>query len=163
MQTREIYWGKTKTNLKYYYHQAQLTGSDENNLSTSSVPNIKDRKVAIADIIDESKGIYDQGLHNALFQLGLGGYTKKNSDEDHETVANRLKEELQTLIAAKLKEDPSPVGVVLMNYATDESGLAMIESIIKMNNKFRLNRNANASEWPDNDNPYYSSGGGVEL
>ena len=163
MQTREIYWGKTKTNLKYYYHQAQLTGSDENNLSTSSVPNIKDRKVAIADIIDESKGIYDQGLHNALFQLGLGGYTKKNSGEDHETVANKLKEELQTLIAAKLKEDPSPVGVVLMNYATDESGLAMIESIIKMNNKFRLNRNANASEWPDNDNPYYSSGGGVEL
>ena len=74
--------------------------------------------------------------------------------------------------------DPSPVGIVLMNYCTDDAtkgtngkGLALVNAIIKMNGKFRLDRDPNAPEWYDNDTPTtvqsakegYSSGFNVDT
>lgn len=169
IQNSPIYWGKESTNLTYYYHQAQLT--EGNGASFTS------RENAIVSIINQSKEIYEKSQHNGWFQIGLGGYTKSNS-ENRAAVAQRLNPFLLNKINEKLATDPSPVGIVLMNYCTDDAtkgtngkGLALVNAIIKMNGKFRLDRDPNAPEWYDNDTPTtvqsakegYSSGFNVDT
>ncbi len=146
MQTSTIYWGKQNTNLTYYYHQAQLTEGDGASFDS--------RETAIRKIIAQSHEIYAQSQHNGWFQIGLGGYTKPSS-ENRAAVAQRLNPFLLDRINEKIDTDPSPVGIVLMNFCTDDAtngtkgkGLALVDAIIKMNAKFRLDRDTNAPEWP---------------
>lgn len=149
MLNSEISWGKETTGLTYYYHQAQLT---EGNGAA-----LKDRKKAIDDIIDQSQTIYLNNEHNCWFQIGIGGFTKPDN-EDRAAVAKELNPYLLNKINSKMDTDPSPVGIVLMNYCTDNAtngtkgkGQALVNAIIKMNAKFRLNRNPDKQEWPDPD------------
>lgn len=150
MQTSDIYWGSTPTDLKFYYHQAQIT---YNNTALYS-PTYNERKAAINDIINQSQNIYNNNNHNGWFQLGIGGRT---SSDNKLEVAQQLNPYVLDIVNAKLNSEndltPSPVGIVLMNYCTGTAaqgnGLELCKAILAMNSKFRLNRDTSKPEWPD--------------
>lgn len=142
-----MYWGNTSTDLTYYYHQAQMTEPDATTESTTNIPSLKDRMNAIDDIITKSTEIYDNSTHNAWFQLGIGGYTYTTNVVGSVTAnqagaSNALNPYIQGLIEDKMNTNPSPVGIVLMNHATDADGNAiqLVKDIIEMNAKFYLKR-----------------------
>lgn len=158
MQTRNMYWGKDATDLTYYYHQAQLTTNEASTTDGTGTPSYGDRKAAIDDIIEQSATIYSNNLHNGWFQLGIGGYIKPNDSEDRAAVASTLNPYVLEKVNEKLSSSPSPIGMVLMNYATT-TGAELVKAIISMNTKFYLNRDQTAEEWPDGNNPYNPSAG----
>ena len=155
MQTSTIYNSKTESGLTFYYHQAQKTYASG---STSS-PNLDERHAAIDDITAQSRTIYEKNLHNAWFQIGIGGYNA-NDDTDKLTIASNLNSYLLTKVQNKLLSQeglaPSPVGIVLMNYCTGNStngnGAALVKAILEMNTMFRLNRDPAKPEWPNQTN-----------
>ena len=155
MQTSTIYNSKTDSGLTFYYHQAQKTYATG---STSS-PNLDERHAAIDDITAQSRTIYENNLHNAWFQIGIGGYNA-NDDTDKLTIASDLNGYLLKKVQNKLLSQeglaPSPVGIVLMNYCTGDStngnGAALVKAILEMNTMFRLNRDPAKPEWPDQTN-----------
>lgn len=158
MQTEPMYWGKDATDMEYHYHQAQLTLSTDD---SSTTPSYDDRKAAIDDIIAKSADIYATNLHNALFQLGIGGYID-DSGENRKAVASTLNPYVLDKVNEKLASSPSPIGIVLMNFCTDATykGPELVNAILEMNTKFYLNRDHDADygEWPDG-NPFETSGG----
>ncbi len=172
MQQSAMYWGNIETGLTYYFHQAQKTATD-------SAPTYEERKAAIDNIVQESQAIYESEQTNGWYQIGIGGYINDGSNtSDRQAVAKELNPYLYNLIEKKLnstdKFAPSPVGIVLMNYCTstdDCKGKDLVDAIIKLNGKFRLNRDPNAPEWYDNDTPStvqsakegYSSGFNVDT
>lgn len=136
MQEYPIYNGKTKTDLTYYYHQAQQTSSDKTQGATpSAVPTLGNRMDAIDDIIEKSTAIYDASTHDAWFQIAIGGSIDGNNPAGVAPLVTYLNEK----IAAKMDTDPSPVGIVLMNHATT-TGATLVTNIIEMNGKFYLKR-----------------------
>ena len=168
MQNSPIYWGATDAKLQYYYHQAQRTtysGTYENEsvlvgtitAEVEGVPTYEDRIAAIHSVIEKSKAVYDAAEHNVWFQLGIGGSRKNNEQNDRYAsqteVGQRLNPYLYGQIIEKMDTDPSPVGIVLMNHATDNqqytyggytaSSLDLVKAIIEMNGKFYLNRKGN--------------------
>ena len=177
MNTDDIYWGNTKTQMTYYYHAAQATtSSTARGQSTEGVetPTLGMRMDAIDDIIKQSQIIYNQSAHNGWYQIAIGGFKPKEwffGSEDHaivsRTLNNYLKEWVDDKIAGNtrdgIKLKPSPVGIVLMNHSTSNNtsttsgngnGKGLIESIIALNTKFTMERNHNQPEWPDGKNPY---------
>lgn len=149
MQEVSIYNGVDESTggLTYYYHQAQKT-EDSKTASGSSNPSIYDRLLAIDDIINTAEDIYKSSSHNSFFQIGIGG-------TDQAAVAKALTPYLYDKIVNKIETDPSPVGFVLMNFATSSeqyeftdaanvkhkaSSLDLVKAIIEMNNKFYLKR-----------------------
>lgn len=183
MQTSPMYWSTSNTSLAFHYHQAQRTTYsgghtvlEEDGLDWSTfpptqkykevyysyevdgVPTYEERKTAIDDIINKSTSIYDSGTHDAWFQIGIGGSRKNLDDSDNESsrteVAERLNPYLYGKIVSKMDTDPSPVGIVLMNYCTSTTGYTatvdgqsytassqdLVQAIIEMNGKFYLNR-----------------------
>lgn len=176
MQTSPMYWSTSNTSLAFHYHQAQRTtysGTYETkewswssftyvtvtkSYEVDGVPTYDERKAAIDDIIAESKDIYDAGTHNAWFQIGIGGSRKNLNDDDDASsrteVAERLNPYLYGKIVSKMDTDPSPVGIVLMNYCTSTTSYTatvdgqsytassqdLVQAIIEMNGKFYLNR-----------------------
>ncbi len=180
-QNTPVYWGSEKTDLTSYYHQAQLT-IDSDDASTSTTPSLGDRKGAIDNIIDEAYKDYSKNTHNGWYQLGIGGYTQTGSltsKTNHQDVVARslnpylldewinpkLNGESKTINGTTVTLQPSPVGIVLMNYALDDAangtngkGLALVKAIRDLNTKFTLNRDSEASygEWPDG-NPFIGS------
>ena len=176
-QDTPVYWGNQKTDLTSYYHQAQLT-IDSDSPSTSTVPSLADRKGAIDDIIDEAYNDYNSNTHSGWYQLGIGGYTQtgtiqKTNHQDvvaqslnpyvlNEWIKPKLTKSQKTINGTEVTLEPSPVGIVLMNYALDDAtngtngkGLALVQAIRDMNSKFILNRNKAEQEWPDG-NPFTS-------
>ena len=163
MQVDTIYNNKEASGLKFYYHQAQKTYASG---STSS-PNLDERHAAIDDITAQSRTIYENNLHNAWFQIGIGGYNA-NDDTDKLTIASNLNSYLLTKVQNKLLSQeglaPSPVGIVLMNYCTGNStngnGAALVKAILEMNTMFRLNRDPAKPEWPNQTNVEGGGGSG---
>lgn len=174
MNMAPMYWGSTKISdpaMNYYYHQAQLTTSSTTATSGSATPSLFDRQKAIDLIVDQAYQVYATNDHNALFQLGIGGYINSGS-EDRATVASTLnKYVLEQWVTPKLtgatKEingvnvvlKPSPIGIVLMNHCVTAgySGPELVKAILELNTKYYLNRNHGADEWPDG-NPFQTSG-----
>lgn len=145
MQSRDLYWGNTKSDMTYHYHHAQRTTT--NNGNVSGVPGYGNRKTAIDDIISRSDDIYLASTHDSWYMMGIGGYRKNSGlfqSENHKEVASTMNTYLLDWIERKLSKEegmyPSPVGVVLMNYPLDRSlsGPQLIEAIINMNAAFRL-------------------------
>ena len=179
MQKSNFFWGANTTDLIHYYHFAQRTLSSESR-SYKSYPFYTTRKEAIDDIINQSELIYKTSAHNAWFQLGIGGYQKDryriivefDGDESHEDVAKQFNPYLLNWINRKLAKtnnlSPSPVGIVLMNYATSKteytsnefgstykgSSEDLINAIVALNTQFTLERNHDLPEWPNGNNPY---------
>lgn len=169
MQTSAIYNSNTESGLKFYYHQAQKSYES----GSSSSPNLDQRRKAIDDITAKSRAIYEENLHNAWFQIGIGGYIVKTGflgqkTNDRLAVATNLNEYLLQKVQNKLLSQeglaPSPVGIVLMNYCTGDStngnGAALVKAILEMNTMFRLNRDPAKPEWPDQENVGGDSGSG---
>ena len=152
MNEATMYWGSASTNpeMKYYYHQAQLTTSNKAASSGSSTPSLYDRMLAVDNIINKSSEIYAQKKHNALYQLGIGGYIN-NRGEDRATVASTMNQYVLDHVTTKLATTPSPIGIVLMNFCMDNTYKSkdLIEKILDMNTSFYLNRNTEAKEWPN--------------
>lgn len=179
-QTTPVYWGDAQSGLTSYYHQAQLTEETDSDDTDDYYPSLANRQLAIDNIVDIAYQDYASQRHSGWYQLGIGGYTQtgvSTSKTNHQdVVANSLNAYLlNTWINPKLNGDtktingvavelkPSPVGIVLMNYCTNEtySGSALVSAILEMNTKFYLNRDHDAEygEWPDG-NPFETGGTG---
>ena len=153
MQSR-MYWGKTVTDLTFYYYQAQRTYSSSQ-VVNDDYPTYDDRKNAISLIIRQSDDIYgaEDYRHNGWYQMGIGGYKKNiTGSEDHSGLASELNTHLLGEINKKLSNNEgytaSPVGVVLMNNCAGQTGktnsdgkeTGLINAIIRMNDEFTLSR-----------------------
>lgn len=146
MNVAKIYNGTTDSGLTYYYHHGQHTTGDLDTEATpvSGNPTLGNRMKAINDILDKALEVYDASEHNAWFQIGLGGSLDGNDPKGVATVLNPF---MQDMIEEKMANDPSPVGIVLMNFATKaptkndlSGGLDLVHEIVQMNNKFYLKR-----------------------
>ena len=162
MNQAPLYWGSALINdpgMTYYYHHAQLTVDNNSSSSGNSTPSLYDRRAAVDAIIDKSYTIYKNDQHNALFQLGIGG---RLESDDRTKVAQVLNKHVWDKVNEKLVTEPSPVGIVLMNYCINPSnesyyGPELVKAILEMNKKFYLNRNPEEPEWPDGNNPFDSA------
>lgn len=189
MMTSPMYWGSSvisNPNMNYYYHQAQKTTSSTSATSGDSTPSLYDRKLAIDNIMYQAHTIYAASSHNAWFQPAIGGYIDASS-EDRESVARELNPYLYKWIQDKIDKVtrtvvvdgsstavqliPSPVGLVLMNFATSTTAYTnsgsisassddLVEAILEMNGQFKLNRDNNAEPWPSSSND--NQGGTVD-
>lgn len=163
MQNEPLYWGKTAISpaMSFYYHQAQQTNTSEDATSGNSTPSIYDRKLAIDDIVSQSDKIYYSN-EKAWYQIAVGGYTGSGNSINYENVATPLNGYIKSIIDAKLNQTtftttsgseitmkPSPLGIVLMNKVTSETGLEVVEKILKMNTSFHLQRDTSKPEWPN--------------
>lgn len=140
--------------MNYHYHQCQnTTGSSPN-------PDVPMRQTAVNNIITSSYGIYSNNTHDAMFQLGIGGWTADN-DNGKTNLSSQLNPYVYGIINSMLTETeyggqiykPAPVGAVLMNFATStaNSTPALIKAIIDLNGKYFLNRDTNKPAWPSED------------
>ena len=186
MNTAEMYWSNSYPlannsvkQMKYYYHQAQ---------ATTGTPTVANRKAAIKDILSKSYEIYSRNTHDAMFQLGIGGWTSDN-DSGKKALSSELNPYVYGIINSMLtgKEydgevyAPAPVGAVLMNFATagtdvnndERDTKKLIKAIIDLNGKYFLNRDITKPAWPsdgggsdeggqDDPNEDDGSGGGSE-
>lgn len=156
MNEPEMYWsnnypadGKKIATMKYYYHQAQATTGDVT---------IDKRKAAIDAILSESYNIYNQNTHDAMFQLGIGGWTGAENSEDKNDLSLNLNPYVYGIINSMLTGTayndkiytPAPVGAVLMNFATSTANSTpqLIKAIIDLNGKYFLNRDTTKPAWP---------------
>lgn len=153
MNTSKMYWAKEAKNyesssMTYYYHQCQnTTGSNGN-------PSVANRQAAIQSIIDQSYSIYSNNTHDAMFQIGIGGWTSDNSSGK-----TSLSSSLNAYVLGEINKmlagtkNPAPVGAVLMNFATSTSNSTkeLIKAIIDLNGKYFLNRDTTKPAWPSED------------
>ena len=161
-QTRSMYWVNSKytltdSGINYVYHQAQRTSSDG-----SIVPSYSQRTTSVQTMLSNLDAEYKASSHNKWFQIGLGGSRKNSNQTDSQAsqgeVAATLNPTVANYVTAALQsQQPSPVGVVLMNFCTvdkitedgvdyDVNGLSISKDIIELNNKTPLNH-SDASRW----------------
>lgn len=153
MNSSNMYWAKEAKNydsstMKYYYHQCQNTTGSSGN------PTVANREAAIQSIIDQSYSIYSDNTHDAMFQIGIGGWTS-----DTDSGKTSLSSSLNPYVLGEINEmlagtkNPAPVGAVLMNFATSTSNSTkeLIKAIIDLNGKYFLNRDTNKPSWPSVD------------
>lgn len=164
MNSSEMYWSNsyiTDSNkpgyMQFHYHQCQ---------NTTGSPSVANRKGAISDLLNKSYGIYKDNTHNAMFQLGIGGWTNDN-DSGKKNLSSQLNPYVYGIINSMLTGvayegvvyTPAPVGAVLMNFATAGTSVdnderdtkKLIKSIIDLNGKYFLNRDNTKPEWPGED------------
>lgn len=158
MNSSEMYWSNNFiTNstdpgyMQYHYHHCQnTTGSGSN-------PSVDDRKTAIEKVLAESFIIYDNDTHDAMFQLGIGGWTSDN-DSGKTNLSSQLNPYVYGIVNSMLTGTaydgkiytPAPVGAVLMNFATSTANSTpqLIKAIIDLNGKYFLNRDTTQPAWP---------------
>lgn len=156
MNTAEMYWSNSYPQssssvkqMKYYYHQAQ---------ATTGTPTVANRKAAIKAILSKSYEIYSRNTHDAMFQLGIGGWTS-DGNSGKTNLSSELNPYVYGIINSMLTGaeyegqvyTPAPVGAVLMNFATSTSNStpALIKAIIDLNGKYFLNRDTTKPAWPN--------------
>ena len=175
MNTASMYWSNDYPTIngsiapmKYYYHQAQ---------ATSSAPTVDQRKAAILDILTKSYEIYNNNSHDAMFQIGIGGWTSDN-DSGKTNLSSQLNPYVYNIINSMLTGEgydangdgvnevftPAPVGAVLMNFATSTANSTpqLIKAIIDLNGKYFLNRDTTQPAWPT-DTPVEGGEEGDEI
>ena len=166
MNSSEMYWSNnyiTDPNdpgyMQFHYHQCQ------NSSGSDGYPSVATRKEAINSVLSQSYSIYHNNTHDAMFQLGIGGWVLKqgflSKDEDKNAVSSELNPYVYGIINSMLTGEPyngtdytpAPVGAVLMNYATSTSNStpALIKAIIDLNGKYFLNRDTTKPAWPSED------------
>lgn len=171
-----MYWSNSYSPtapMTFYYHQCQ---------NTSGTVTTANRQAAVKAVILKSNEIYGNNTHDALFQLGIGGWTSDDT-AGKTALSQTLNAYVTNLVKAMLAYDasgeettdaawyydgvywkPTPVGAVLMNFATYDTyssvevgSATLVEQIRNLNAKFYLNRDVDAEEWPDG-SPFDTSG-----
>ena len=183
-QVVSMYWGNkypssssegtgTIEPMYFYYHQCQ---------NTESSSRLSNRKSAVWEILKAAREHYDANSHNSLYQIGIGGWTSDNN-RGKGSLAQELNPFVDGIITAMLngteytftngsttetqKMSPSPVGAVLMNFATKDTvtltddgfltggsgtytinSSSLIKKIIELNNKCPMSRDENKPAWP---------------
>ena len=179
-----MHWniGYTNPFMAMCHHFAQHTDSSNAvNDGSDNIPSIGLREKIITDIVVTSQNNYygadGTTNHNFWYQLGIGGYTGSGNSIKYTTVAEQLNSHTLDMINKKLSGAtvnyngtsltlaPSPIGIVMMNKATNNNyrSLDLIQAIVDMNGKFRLNRDPSKEEWPSADiNPSEDLSVGVD-
>ena len=130
--------------IEVYGTHAQLS-TDRNQGYTSSsrgyIPSLTERKEKGQNILSWSQTNYnnlDNYAHNAWIYMGLGGYFEDSSESD-KTTSETVAQSLNNWINGKITEMDTkgfyPVGIVLMNKATNYSDVA--KNILLLNTKYR--------------------------
>lgn len=149
----------------FHYHQCQDT-------KTKIKP--AQRKTAIWEILKRAKANYNASAHNALYMLGIGGWTDDNNAGKAD-IAEELSPFVNTIIECMLNEQsytfnnetfmmyPTPVGAVLMNFALKDqyevstnsgsktytmNSSTLIQNIINLNAKCPMSRDEDKPSWP---------------
>ena len=132
--------------------------TQKNTGTNTTIPTYAQRQTALNEMIEHSKEISEVGSHNVWFYFNAGG-TETTSVTDKNTsgsnFATTMNPWLLKVINRKanggtndsgeyVESEPSSMGLVFFNYCTSESsahnGPAIIEAIVNMNNKFKLQR-----------------------
>lgn len=134
----------TKSGITMYGTHAQITtdGDSYNSSDRGWVPSFDDRKQMASNILNWSKNNYkdiENYAHNAWIYLGLGGYIEGSGlfgDDDPSSVAENLNPWIDGIVTDMDNTGVYyPIGLVFMNYATDNSYIA--NKILQLNNKYR--------------------------
>ncbi len=128
------------------------------------IPTYNQRKAQLNTMMEHSKQIYDSSTHNVWFYFNCGGtettsLTANTNANNAKAFAGVMNPWLKGIIDLKtnggtktvvdengntnsfvVESDPSPLGIVMFNYCTDDKyqGPAIIKAIIEMNNKSGL-------------------------
>ena len=132
--------------------------------TATNIPSYGQRKAQLNAMMEHSKQIYDSSTHNVWFYFNCGGteatsLTVDTDADNAKAFAGVMNPWLKKIIDLKtyggtkevvnedgstssfiVSSDPSPLGIVMFNYCTDETyqGPAIIKAIIEMNNKSGL-------------------------
>ena len=138
--------------------------------STDEHPTLDDRKEAISQIILNSYSAHKTGKNNLWGMVGAGGSlfsTLSSDDGDPSAVSSALNTHLAEVINQKVDAgEASPMGMVFVNFVTDEEGQKLIEAIIRMNSRFELGRKTGTDDTPttvQSAKEGYSSGFNVDT
>lgn len=141
------YGNKGLSGINVYGTHAQLTATGdqgEDGGDRGYAPTISQRRDKCENILAWSQTNYDDlnnYAHNAWLYLGLGGYQMRGSIikyEDHETVAKTLNGWINGKITEMDTNGYYPVGIVLMNNATNpEYSSNVAKNILLLNTKYR--------------------------
>ncbi len=132
--------------IDFYGTHAQLTarGNQGENTDRGYAPSLAERRLKGVNILNWSQSNYDNldnYAHNAWIYLGLGGYHEAQGlfgRDDHETVAKNLNNWINGKITEMDINGYYPVGIVLMNNATDpEYSSNVAKNILLLNTKYR--------------------------
>lgn len=158
------------SDITIYNNQAQLTSSTNNAISHNErgyVPTLAQRENTLNKLLEWSKSNYGTAAyaHNKWLYLGLGGYQVSSASQtsavsnSYETIAKRYNKWINDKIILMGSGDDGnetpyyPVGIVLMNYVTDDEaqnlGTAqdplytteVVQNILLLNNKYQLQYN----------------------
>lgn len=176
LNTVHAHWGKNKTNplIAMLHHFAERTVTSDNDQS-DNIPSLGTREKVLNSMAYGYQLFYynENGTinHGYWCQLGIGGYvgTQPNANNCNE-VARRLNTFVLGLLNKKLSGGtidfvdpetmetqtitlrPSPMGIVLMNQAANETySRDLIKAIVDMNGKFYLERDQMLPSWPSKD------------
>lgn len=152
-----------KTNFYCNYSMANRTypTDDETTLISNNLPTYTGRKQALSRILRNSALSLQLGNHNLWSTFAAGGTQAISSDGGTNseafavTMNNWILEQLNSRIASGKY---GPFGNVFCNYIATEAssngvsvdGNKIIERILRMNQLFRLSRDEDKPEWPDN-------------
>lgn len=132
--------------IDVYGTHAQLTarGNQGENTDRGYAPSLAERRLKGENILNWSQSNYDNldnYAHNAWIYLGLGGYHEKQwilGSDDYETVAKTLNGWIDGKITEMDTNGYYPVGIVLMNNATNpEYSSNVAKNILLLNTKYR--------------------------
>ena len=160
MDNKKMYWGKTETDIDYYFVQAQKTRTRDYNSNNypnnnQDFPTISQREEAVNDILSEAYQQYQDKATAKWFQTAIGGFYQNTDGEGdgsgHKDIAKTLNQHVYNDVLIKLQPDghPSPLGIVLMNYCKNPEGTdpentlygeELIDAILKLNDSFKMKR-----------------------
>lgn len=147
----------------------------------AAIPSYEQRKEALKSMILHSRELSESSKHNVWFYFNAGGTEAPNETDDTDaadarTFAENMNAWLLEVIKLKanggtdingylgsagayVESDPSSLGIVMFNQCTGDNatyhGADIINEIIEMNNKFKLQR---ANQTTKSAAPSYSSG-----
>jgi hypothetical protein len=145
----ETYTTEPTKEFLWCFSSANRTHAD--GTGTYDIPTYSQRKAALNAMMGHSDEIYENSTHNVWFYFNAGG-VEAESQGGSTKIANyagNMNPWLLDVINRKTNggtdEDgnlvyskPSPLGIVMFNQCTSDTGKSIIRAIIEMNNKFNL-------------------------
>lgn len=168
----ESYITEPANDFYWCFSSANRTHADaEGNFD---IPTYQQRKDALYSMIDHSDEIYENSTHNVWFYFNVGGteaesQTGSTMDGAFAPIMNpwlldviNLKTNGGTDEDGKIvASSPSPLGIVMFNQCSSETGKSIIRAIIEMNNKFNL-KHATTKARSDYDGSLTNGGNAIQ-